>query len=586
MLVDDGFAATSDALGTEDAGAAKAASTVRIPPTIGALLAARLDRLPVAERSTAQRASVVGRVFEHNAVAALTPSLDAEDLGASLLGLVRRDLVTAEGVGPTADEVYKFRHILIRDAAYDALPKAARAELHEAFADWLERAAGDRLMEYEEILAHHLGLAYRYRTELRDGGDRTTEIGERTASHLMGAARRARDRGDSAAAAELCKRAEGLPIADPGGRAELALLHGLALLDLGRMPGAVERADHTLMLAQETGDRRLASRARLLRLWAWMADGVVAASDPSIGRERDVILADAEASGDALALALAWQSLSEQAWTERRFDDAVAQMRQAIASAQATGDTRFELEIECEVLPPLISGRTPAGTVVSVAEGLLSRAADHPTIRARILNGLAIVEAMLGRAVQARAHASEASTIYRDLAQPIGVAEVQLNQCWVARLAGDLAAAEAAVREVLDADHVDAGIRPWASWRLGNVLIAQGRVDEAEATLRDSERDPVPVLAPRRAALRARIDAARGDPGAVSKVTELLASLTGTPFINQETDALVDAAEAMSALGHTTVAAQYARRALELAEEKENLALAAQIRAMLARVTA
>ena len=360
--------------------------------------------------------------------------------------------------------------------------------------------------------------------------------------------------------------------------------HGLALFDLGRTSEAGERADHALALASEVGDRRLAARARLLRLTASIADGVFAGSDSSVGTERSVILSDAEASGDPLALALARQSLSEQAWTERRFDDSVAQTRLAVESARATGDARFELEIECEVLIPMVSGPATASDTVALGEGLLARAAEYPTIRARILNILAVAEAMLGRAAQARAHADEASAIYRDLAQPIGVAEVQLNKYWVARLAGDLTTAEAEVRQVLDADGVDAGIRPWASWRLGEVLIAQGRIDEAEEALRESERDPVPVLGPRRAALRARIDAARGEPGAVAEIDELLATVAGTPFINQETDALVEAAEVMASLGHAAAAANHARRALDLAEAKENLALAAQIRVLLARV--
>jgi class 3 adenylate cyclase/tetratricopeptide (TPR) repeat protein len=585
MLVDEGVVAASGGPVTgHPAAVARVAEAVAVPPTIGALLAARLDRLPVGERSTAQRASVVGRVFEQVAVAALTPANAAVDLTASLLALVRRDLVAAEGSELTATGVFKFRHILIRDAAYDALSKADRAELHERFAGWLERAAGDRLMEYEEILAHHLGLAHRYRTELRQGGDRTAHLGERAAAHLIAAAERARDRGDSAAAAELCKRAEGLPIADARARSNLHLQHGHTLFDLGRTSDAVEQADRALAIAGEVGDWRLAARARLLRLAASIADGVFAGSDSSVGIERSVILSEAEASGDPLALALARQSLSEQAWTERRFVDAVAQTRLAVDSARATGDARFELEIECEVLPPLISGPTRAGAAVAVGEELLGRAGEYPTIRARILNGLAIAEAMLGRAAQARAHADEASDIYRDLAQPIGVAEVQLNKCWVARLAGDLTAAEAEVRQVLDGDHVDAGIRPWASWRLGDVLIAQGRIDEAEEALRESERDPVPVLGPRRAALRARIDAARGESRAVAEIIELLTTVAGTPFINQETDALVEAAESMASLGHPAAAAIHARRALDLAEAKENLALAAQIRVLLARV--
>jgi ATP/maltotriose-dependent transcriptional regulator MalT len=116
------------------------------------------------------------------------------------------------------------------------------------------------------------------------------------------------------------------------------------------------------------------------------------------------------------------------------------------------------------------------------------------------------------------------------------------------------------------------------------VLVAQGRIDEAEEALTDSERDPVPVLVPRLAAVRMRVDAARRDPRAAAEVDELLAMVAGTPWVNQEADSLVDAAEAMASLGDTAAAASHARRALELAEAKENIALAAQIRLLLVRL--
>jgi class 3 adenylate cyclase/tetratricopeptide (TPR) repeat protein len=580
MLMDDGVVtATGD-----PRAAARASDAVRVPPTISALLAARLDRLPFDERSTAQRASVVGRVFERRAIAALTPSSAEIGLGASLLGLMRRELIASERSALTADEAFTFRHILIRDAAYDALPKADRADLHERFADWLERATGGRLIEFEEILGYHLELAHRYRTELRERGERTARAGQRAAAHLSVAGRRARDRGDSAAASELFRRAEALPVADPLAKAELQLDHGLALWDLGRTADALVRADSAFSLASANGDRRLTARARLLRLEIWRADGTCADSDAIVGSERAAVLSDAEASGDPLAIALARQSLAEQAWIERRFADSQAEIRRATEHARQTGNARFELEIEVEILISSLSGPDPAGQTITLAQGLLSRATDYPTVRARILPILAVAEAMVGWASLAREHADEAVVIYRDLAQPSGVSTARLNTQWVARLAGDLVTAHAELRLLIDEEGADASIRPWANARLAEVLIAQGRIDEAERALAESERDPVPVLRPRQAASRARIDASRGDPGAAAKVGELLAMVSGTPFINQETDALLEAAEAMASLGDLAAATGHARHALVLAEAKENLALAAQIRVLLLRL--
>ena len=160
MLVEDGPRASTD---------------LPLPPTIGALLGARLDALPAGERATAQRASVVGRAFEAATVVAITPEAARERVSDALAGLVRRELVVPDdevtvGVDATAD-AYRFRHILIRDAAYERLTKTERADLHERFADWLESLAGDRLVEYEAILGHHLERAWQYRSELHDSSD-------------------------------------------------------------------------------------------------------------------------------------------------------------------------------------------------------------------------------------------------------------------------------------------------------------------------------------------------------------------------------------------------------------------------------
>ena len=585
MLIDEGIVT---ATGKDSAGgvgsAARAADAVGVPPTIGALLAARIDRLPDEERSTAQRASVVGRVFERAAVAALTPSTAESDLAASLRGLVRRELVTPQRPEPSDEEAFKFRHILIRDAAYDALAKADRAELHERFADWLEQASGDRITEYQEILGYHLELAHRYRTELRERGEPTTRLGARAADHLALAARRAMDRGDAAAAVELLERAGTLPVTDPRTRAEQALQHGLALWDLGRVAEARERAEQALVLAGDAGDLGLAARARLLRVNAWLADGTAPSSDPLVARERDGALRDAQASGDPLALALSCSARSEQAWNERRFADSESEQRLAVEAARATGDARLALEAESELLVPMISGPAVASAVAGLGEALLARAVEYPSTRARILNVLAIAEAMIGRAELARRYADEAFAIYRDLAQPYGVGEVRINMSWVARLAGDLNAAEAAARAVFDGAELGVGLRLMAACRLAEVLLALGRIDEAEQAILESERDPIALLGPRRAAVRARLNAARGVPGAAAEVVELVKMVDGSPFINQETDALIEAAEAMAALGDRTAATTYARRALGLAAAKENLALAGQIRLLLARL--
>ena len=92
------------------------------------------------------------------------------------------------------DDAYRFRHLLIRDTAYEGLPKAVRAELHEAFADWLESNA--RLVEQDEIVGYHLEQAARYRTELDPDDAGAVELAQRAAERLGAAGISAFDRTD------------------------------------------------------------------------------------------------------------------------------------------------------------------------------------------------------------------------------------------------------------------------------------------------------------------------------------------------------------------------------------------------------
>src|SRR5262249_896854 len=134
-----------------------------IPPTIQALLAARIDSLDAPERTVIERASVEGRLFHRGSVVELAPYEVRPDVGAQLLALVRRDLVRPDRAQFPGDDAYRFAHVLVRDAAYDAMPKELRADLHERFVGWVERVAPDRLVELEEIVAHHLEQSALYR---------------------------------------------------------------------------------------------------------------------------------------------------------------------------------------------------------------------------------------------------------------------------------------------------------------------------------------------------------------------------------------------------------------------------------------
>ena len=106
-----------------------------VPPTIHALLQARIDALDGDVRDVMERGSIEGEVFHRGAVAALSPASVKGGVEAHLATLVRKELIRSTPSMFPMDEGFRFRHLLIRDAAYESLPKATRAELHEQFAD-------------------------------------------------------------------------------------------------------------------------------------------------------------------------------------------------------------------------------------------------------------------------------------------------------------------------------------------------------------------------------------------------------------------------------------------------------------------
>ena len=163
MLVDQGH------LRPVQGGGWAAATTledVAVPRSISLLLAARLDSLDDGDRRVAQRASVVGRIFERGAIDELSPRDERASLGGRLLSLTRRQVIRPDLPGLDGDDAFRFRHVLIRDAAYDALTKAERADLHERCGRWLVAAVGERFDEYVEIIAHHFAQAAEYRLGL------------------------------------------------------------------------------------------------------------------------------------------------------------------------------------------------------------------------------------------------------------------------------------------------------------------------------------------------------------------------------------------------------------------------------------
>ena len=166
--------------------AGDAQGDVVVPPTLRALLGARLDQLEPADRSVLERGAIEGEIFHRGAVQALASG--ETQVTPRLAALVRKGLIRSDKPQLPGEDAFRFRHLLIRDAAYDALPKATRADLHERFAFWLEEHGTD-LVEMDEVLGYHLEQTCGYRAELGMPDDGIAATGARR--HLMAGGHRA-----------------------------------------------------------------------------------------------------------------------------------------------------------------------------------------------------------------------------------------------------------------------------------------------------------------------------------------------------------------------------------------------------------
>jgi class 3 adenylate cyclase/tetratricopeptide (TPR) repeat protein len=222
---------------------------VVVPPTLQALLAARLDQLETAERTVLERGSVEGEIFHRGVVQALVP--EETQVTPRLAALVRKELIRPHKPQLPGEDGFRFRHLLIRDAAYDALPKATRAELHRRFAAWLDEH-GAALIELDELLGYHLEQAWRYRNEL--GLNANDELAAAARGRLAAAGRRARLRGDERAAVSLLERASVLvPPSELDVALEIELVD--ALFWAGRGSDALRRTTVLAERAAAAGDR-------------------------------------------------------------------------------------------------------------------------------------------------------------------------------------------------------------------------------------------------------------------------------------------------------------------------------------------
>jgi class 3 adenylate cyclase/tetratricopeptide (TPR) repeat protein len=446
---------------------------ITVPPTIQALLAARLDQLDSHERLVLERGSVEGNIFHRGGVEALAP--EEREVPRQLMSLVRKELVRPDRTQLAGDDAFRFRHLLIRDAAYDALPKAERADLHQSFAAWLEQH-GAELVELDEILGYHLEQAWRYKTELGAASD--PELMTAARARLESAARRAMLRDDSAAALNLLERALALV---PEGEIDLLLETDRlnTIFYSGEVQLAYEAAGELGERAVAHGDRIAECTAAIERArFATFVDPEGAAEE--LKRLVDEALPEFEEARNSLALYVAYFGRGAAAHLHGRMDEGREAMDRASALAEGLGLPHLQAWVQPYRVATRFHGTTPLAEVIAWSDEQEAAGFSSPILQ----NDRALGLAMLGRFDEARARSKELQTELEERGSMVALALLLgMLAPETERLAGDPAAAlEASKRGCQMFEEV--GERSWLSSALGiqgQALYELGDLDAAFA---------------------------------------------------------------------------------------------------------
>jgi class 3 adenylate cyclase len=555
---------------------------LELPPTLDALLSARLDRLDPTARAVLERAAIEGQTFHRGAAEALSgaPVADALDV------LAAADLIHPSQSRFAGDAAYRFHHILIRDAAYRGIAKRTRAELHEQFADWLLRAVGERVAAHEEVLGYHLEQSWRFRSELGNVDERALGVARRAADWLASAGRRAFARGDMPAAAGLLRRAARLLERDPPRRLELLPELGEACRFAGDRAGGQAILREALERSAATGNRRLSLLSRIehtfMRLY----------TDPEVETEDALRLAEEAIGvftevGDEGGLVQAWSLIGHTNWVLCHGAEMENAFRRALECAQRAGDPREQGWILRMFALVYYHGPTPVADAIDRCEEILRLGDGHAAVEVSTRAKLAGLEAMRGRFDVARDLYRQCRTLGEEFG--LGpVLAVQVNYSGpIELLAGDPEAAERELRSGCDALERlgETSTLSTSQALLARALETQGRLDEAERfTLLSEETASADDLTSQTTwrGVRARVLARRDRFEQAERLArEAVEIAARSDFLVWRGEAHLDLAEVLRLAGDAVGSSACMEEALRLFEAKGHVVLADRTRAQL-----
>ena len=548
-----------------------------LPPTIQALLGARLQRLGPGASSVLARAAIIGKDFSVRAVRELLPPEARGPLDRNLQTLVAKRLVHHNPSDRRPRQEYSFRHILIQEAAYRAIPKSLRAELHHRFADWLEYVLWEPATARPEILGYHLEQSVRYLSELRPAEARSSPLPRRAATHLEAAGRAAHDRDDVLGAVNLFVRAAAVLPRDDSALARLYTSLGAALTEAGQLERAMTTLDDAQRIAAAHGDEGQRARAEVqallsgLKLAPNKAAAEIAQALPELRREFS-------RGPDEVGLCQTLQLEAAMYWNHARSAAAEDSWHRAAGYARRANDQRQLTEILGWLASAALWGPTPAAEGIRRCEDYLDEVGNHPSGQAVILNHMAGLYAMQDQVGTAHATLRRAKS-YLDTLGPTMTAAVTQPAAFIAMLAGDPATAEFHLRleyETLSLMGEKYSLASTAAL-LARAIVAQGQMRYAEASQLiaiSQEAAAGEDLAAQiiNQGLSARILAGRGrHTEAIELVFSAVTLAAQTDFLSQHADTVLDLAHVLAASDRFPEAQAAATQALDLYQRKGNL---------------
>ena len=570
MLIDDGTLARDGERWylTIDADA------IDVPPTVMSMLAARVERLPDDERQLVELASVIGTDFDRGTLTAIAEPNISSRLGVVIDALRRKDLVEPSGAWAGDHPVYRFHHVLIRDAAYRRLLKGHRAELHEGVGrhfDTGDGATGTAADELDVVVAHHYEQAVRYRRELGVQDRATAELAATAVARLTQAADEALNREDLPAAGSYARRALDLVEAADPARDELLVLGCEALLSSGDVAAATPLVRE---LHDRSTDDRLAAWADCFRAQRWSltdADRLTEAA-ALVEEAAELLGALDDQAGVAKARLVRSGCLARLG----RVGECEAELDLALGAARAAGDRRRTVAVLGAVPLAALWGPSPvarAGSRCLDVLRLLRITTASPAVEATTVRCQGVLEALRGRFGSARDRLETCRQTARELGLRHSLYETELFAGFVELWAGDPIAAEPHLRDAQEGlgrlgVGADAG---QAGALLALALLELGRVDDADAfaaAALDTAGQNLKTAIASRAAL-AEVRSVQGRHGeANALITEALDIAGRTDIVLDHALALLGAARIADASGEVVMAASHSRAASELLGHK------------------